>query len=116
MSTKLKVWVRTMSIVGKIWGCHQIPERSFFLYGYQLPLCARCTGIAIGYIIGWLLSLFFNIVVPIWFCVVLIVPTIIDGGLQLLLNIISNNMRRLVTGTFYGVGLIQLFINLANIF
>ena len=25
--------------------CHQMPERSFFLDGHQLPVCARCTGL-----------------------------------------------------------------------
>ena len=37
--------------------CHQRPERSFFLDGHQLPVCARCTGLylsgAVG-IVGWL--------------------------------------------------------------
>lgn len=28
--------------------CHQIPERSFFMAGRQLPLCARCTGTFLG--------------------------------------------------------------------
>ena len=28
--------------------CHQIPERSFHLAGFQLPVCARCLGIYIG--------------------------------------------------------------------
>ena len=32
--------------------CHQIPERSFFLNGRQLPLCARCTGTFLGAIVG----------------------------------------------------------------
>jgi uncharacterized membrane protein len=28
--------------------CHQIPERSFYLAGFQLPVCARCLGIYAG--------------------------------------------------------------------
>jgi uncharacterized membrane protein len=32
--------------------CHQIPERSFHIAGFQLPVCARCLGIYIGVAIG----------------------------------------------------------------
>lgn len=28
--------------------CHQIPERSFYWVGHQLPVCARCTGLYIS--------------------------------------------------------------------
>src|SRR5262249_31783801 len=28
--------------------CHQRPERSFYLWGSQMPVCARCAGIYIG--------------------------------------------------------------------
>lgn len=37
--------------------CHQLPERSFFLNGRQLPLCARCTGTFLGTIVGMLTML-----------------------------------------------------------
>jgi uncharacterized membrane protein len=33
--------------------CHQIPERSFHIAGHQLPLCARCTGIYLGALMGF---------------------------------------------------------------
>src|ERR1044071_956083 len=29
--------------------CHQIPERSFFIAGHQLAVCARCTGLYVGF-------------------------------------------------------------------
>lgn len=32
--------------------CHQIPERSFHLGGFQLPVCARCLGIYAGFAVG----------------------------------------------------------------
>src|SRR5262245_13994744 len=28
--------------------CHQLPVRSFHVWGAQLPVCARCTGLYIG--------------------------------------------------------------------
>jgi len=40
--------------------CHQKPERSFFIFGFQFFLCARCTGIYLFLIIFF----FVNIVHP----------------------------------------------------
>jgi uncharacterized membrane protein len=34
--------------------CHQLPERSFFLDGRQLPVCARCTGLYVSGALGFL--------------------------------------------------------------
>src|SRR5688572_16536441 len=32
--------------------CHQRPERSFFVDGHQLPVCARCTGLYLSAAVG----------------------------------------------------------------
>ena len=33
--------------------CHQIPERTFFINGQPMPLCARCSGTYLGAILGF---------------------------------------------------------------
>jgi uncharacterized membrane protein len=37
--------------------CHQIPDRSFFLLGYSLPVCHRCSGIYLGLFLGSLIEI-----------------------------------------------------------
>ena len=32
--------------------CHQLPDRSFFWAGHQLPVCARCTGLYVSGALG----------------------------------------------------------------
>lgn len=40
--------------------CHQIPERSFHLWGFPLAVCSRCTGIYFGFLLGLMLYPFFR--------------------------------------------------------
>ncbi|SRR6266851_700398 len=35
--------------------CHQLPERSFFIAGHQFAVCARCTGLYLGFTFAILL-------------------------------------------------------------
>lgn len=88
--------------------CHRMPERSFFIKGNQFPICARCTGIMIGYIIG-IISLFFISYSNIIFSILLILPTGIDGIGQYLGKWKSNNIRRCLTGILAGIGVISIF-------
>lgn len=90
--------------------CHRLPERSFFFKGKQFPLCARCTGILVGYIVGVLYLLFFGII-PLIFSLLILVPTLVDGFGQLGNKWRSNNSRRLITGILAGVGIDFVIIN-----
>ncbi len=36
--------------------CHQIPERSFLLFGHSLAVCHRCSGIYLGLLLGSLFN------------------------------------------------------------
>jgi uncharacterized membrane protein len=44
--------------------CHQRPERSFFVAGTQLPVCARCTGLYLGAALAVPLALLITSRVP----------------------------------------------------
>lgn len=76
-----------------------MPERSFFIKGYQFPLCARCSGIAIGHIAAFLAAPFFRFRPAMaW----LMAPLAIDGTLQYFTHYESNNMKRIISGILYG--------------
>lgn len=96
--------------IGKSSGCHQRADRSFFWHGYQFPVCARCTGIGLGYLIGGLLYLkiHFSIEVCLSMCLVMF----IDWHVQYLGIKESTNVRRLFTGIICGTGYMQLMIYL----
>jgi uncharacterized membrane protein len=91
--------------------CHQLGERSFFIAGHQMPLCARCTAIwASMAIIGTLLTIIMHIkkIPPInlfWFGVSL-VPVAIDGTTQLIGLRESTNELRVITGIVAGIGVV----------
>lgn len=107
---KVNVWIKLMSFFRKYWGCHQMPSRSFFIHGYQMPLCARCTGIIVGEVLGLILvSCCFSI--NIFYAILMIVPMGIDGIIQLKYNYESTNIRRVLTGCMAGVGIIFCVIN-----
>lgn len=90
-------------------GCHQMPERSFFYKGYQFPICARCTGLILGYFLG-ILIYFFN-VIDLKIAILLCIPLVIDGGSQYLKWRMSNQVLRLLTGVLCGIGIMFLEIS-----
>jgi uncharacterized membrane protein len=107
--------------------CHRIPERSFHVGTYQLPLCARCSGMYLGAMLG----LFFQILVskrrsgfPPWRVIIplalLVLAFAVDGVNsylyliketypKLVTNIpnlyIPNNILRLLTGSGMGLAI-----------
>ena len=87
--------------------CHRKPERSFFWKGKQFPVCARCTGIHIGYL-AFPLFLFGIIRFNWWIAILLMAPTIIDGLTQAYFNRESNNILRVTTGLMAGIGAMSL--------
>ncbi len=106
-SVGVRVWLYLMQL-GTVIGCHQIPERSFFYKGYQFPVCARCTGILIGYLIGILIWFFLphSLAIDIALCI----PMAVDGITQYLGARTSTQWLRLSTGILGGIGIMLMEI------
>lgn len=99
MDTKIGKFLRIL------FGCHARADRSFFFRGKQFPICARCTGELVGILLA----------IPISICIgypefmivlLLMVPMVFDGFLQLLTSYESGNMRRLFTGILFGIAFV----------
>lgn len=85
-------------------GCHRMPHRSFFWRGKQFPVCARCTGMLLGYL-TFFAFLFISLPLrAVWVGLLLNVPASLDGSSQALGWRESNNWLRLATGLASGIG------------
>lgn len=93
--------------------CHQRYDRSFFYKEYQFPLCARCTGMLLGYI-GYIILLPIVGVAKVKINIIFLTIMFLDWFIQFLQIKESNNIRRLITGIFGGYGAIGVFINMVG--
>lgn len=104
---KNDIWLRFMKI-GAWLGCHQMPDRSFFIKNKQFPLCARCTGVIIGYIFVFASAAFY--LLPVWICFDFCLVMFLDWLVQFMRIKKSSNFRRLITGIIGGIGVMSLEI------
>lgn len=102
-------WKRWMKLGGKT-GCHQRSDRSFYFHGYQFPVCARCTGVIIGYLIALIACMFghFFLRMSIAGCVCMLT----DWSLQQAKIKESTNRRRLITGICGGFGIMTIQLHM----
>lgn len=87
--------------------CHRKIDRSFSIWGYTMPLCARCTGILMGFYMGLVLEILavsFSILLSMLF----LLPLIVDGVTQMIHLRKSNNLLRFATGFLFGIGYLYL--------
>ncbi|MBW2172275.1 MAG: DUF2085 domain-containing protein [Deltaproteobacteria bacterium] len=103
--------------------CHQVPERTLTIGGGLLPLCARCTGIYSGFLIGVVFQIIVdkkvNRLPSIWITTVSIVLI-----LALTSEVLGEKLRlwelpnegRLLTGLFCGSALSVISFPLLNYF
>jgi len=104
-------WQKVMKICRKIFRCHQLPERSFFYRGMQFPVCARCTGIIIGFfIVGPIITIFtFG---NMFLSIIFILLMVMDGLLQYNGVRESNNYIRVITGLLFGYGIFSIAMHI----
>ena len=93
--------------------CHQIPQRTLLFGKIYMPICSRCSGIYIGFLV----SIIFLFLVfrkresdlpPTYVIIcaaVFILSTIIDGILSYFGVYSTNNTARLITGYSFGAGI-----------
>ena len=112
--------------------CHQLPDRSFTIAGNQFPVCERCLAVELGMVAalaaavlvaprgGFVTAL--SAFLPgrlrsragvLAFGVALMLPMVLDGGLELATAYVSATPQRLLTGFLYGIGQAGVVIGLA---
>jgi uncharacterized membrane protein len=90
-------------------GCHRDRTKSFSWRNRTFFVCARCTGILLGYATFLILFAAGLAQANIALGILLNVPAYIDGTIQALDIRQSNNARRLVTGLFSGIGQVMAY-------
>ncbi|HIH02185.1 TPA: DUF2085 domain-containing protein [Thermoplasmata archaeon] len=93
--------------------CHQLDERSFFIDGFQMPLCARCLGLHLAFLVSAAMIMTrrdsrLSGLPPARSMValgVLMIPAMADVILSYLDVVDSDNTRRVVTGALFGAAL-----------
>lgn len=89
--------------------CHQMPSRSFFLFGEQMAYCERNVGIfGSFFLFGMAYVLMRRRLrsLPIWLTAVYMLPMAIDGFTQLFGWRESTWELRVVTGSFFGLAVV----------
>ena len=109
--------------------CHQIPNRTFFMGGHALPLCARCTGTYLGITLGLAMALLLHrgrageLLSPGMLVLmgVFILTMAIDGGNSYLVLLgrppllyEPRNWLRAATGTLNGIALSMIVLPVFN--
>jgi len=92
--------------------CHQLPERSFFIFGYQMAMCQRDVAIYGSiFLTGFLFGLLRGRLQPLpWKVYILLnAPVAIDGLAQLVGLWESSWWLRTTTGAIFGISSVWLF-------
>jgi uncharacterized membrane protein len=102
--------------------CHQLEERSFYIDGFQMPLCARCLGIHLAFLISAAIILArrdprlsgLPSVRSMAAISLLLLPATADVVLSYSGIMDTDNTRRVVTGALFGTAIAFIVIPFAS--
>lgn len=106
--------INVFNFIGRL-VCHQIPERTLWIGGHYLPVCARDTGVFFGLLLGYTLLPFLRRKEAkgppnLYMSLAMTLPLWIDSFGQALGFWTSTNDLRLITGLLFGTALAPLLI------
>lgn len=111
------ILIQIFNYVGSL-VCHQIPDRTLWIGGHYLPVCARDTGAYLGFYVGYLLLHFRNRKATgppnLWITLLMVMPITMDGFSQWLGFRTSTNEIRLATGLLFGISMAPLLVYLLS--
>jgi uncharacterized membrane protein len=90
------------SYIALLFNCHQRSNRSFNFRGSIVPICARCSGIIVGIVLSTLIKIPKEMYL---YTLLLLIPLVVDGFLQLKTDYVSNNVKRFVSGILFALPL-----------
>lgn len=90
--------------------CHQFASRSIIIHDHSLAVCARCSGIYVGFLAGMIavrLSLDLRNIHwrPVTLLAVSVVPMVIHVAGEMIGIVASSLLLRVVTGGWFGAGI-----------
>jgi uncharacterized membrane protein len=106
--------IQFFNLIGSL-VCHQKPERTLWVGGHYLPVCARDTGACIGLLLGYALLFSLrkkNAKGPpnLYVTLAMMIPLLIDSFGQAFGLWTSTNDIRLITGLLFGTALAPLLV------
>lgn len=101
----INIIVERLLKIGKIPICNGISSRAFHIGEFCFLLCYRCTFVVLFFFISLFVTNKLKKTYPTVLMVAIMIPMVIDGGLQKFFGILSTNMRRSLTGALFGIGM-----------
>ena len=85
-----------------MYSCHQQPDRSFWILGYPVALCARCTGFYLGVMLTSIFTLFKHFKIKFFLLTSIIIFILTDIILNFIFKFNTGNILRFIAG--FGMG------------